>query len=85
MYGRTKYFRENRNIKNREIMNIDKIANEITFNQLRKLIGRTVQKGWLEFKESYSNELGDFENYKDVFLEEVGEELDETDEPIGNT
>jgi trans-2-enoyl-CoA reductase len=62
-------------------MNIDKIAKEITFNQLRKLIGRTVQLGWLDFKESYSNELGDFENYKDVFLEEVGEELDETDEP----
>jgi len=62
-------------------IDIDKLADEITFIQLRKLIGKTVQVGWLEFKESYSNELGDFENYKDVFLEEFQEDLDDLEEP----
>ena len=62
-------------------IDIDKLADEITFIQLRKLIGKTVQLGWLEFKESYSNELGDFENYKDVFLEEFQEDLDDLEEP----
>ena len=47
---------------------INKLADELTFPQLTKLIERAVQIGWLEFTESYTNELGDFENYKDVFL-----------------
>ena len=64
---------------------INRLADEITFNELFKLIRKTVQNGWVVFTEDYSNELGDFENYKDVFLESVDEELEETDEPIGNT
>ena len=63
---------------------IDDLADEITFNQLYRLIRKTVQNGWVEFTESYSNELGDFDNYKNVFLESVDEELYETDEPIIN-
>jgi trans-2-enoyl-CoA reductase len=63
---------------------INKLADEITFNQLYKLIRKTVQNGWVEFTETYTNELGDFANYKDVFLESVEEELDETDEPFIN-
>ena len=59
---------------------IDQMAEEITFNQLRRLIGKTVRFGWIHFKENYSNELGDFENYKDVFLEELAEDLDVLDE-----
>ena len=61
---------------------INKLADKITFNELYKLIRKTVQNGWVEFTENYTNELGDFDNYKDVFLESVGEELDETDDPI---
>ena len=63
---------------------IDKLANQITFNDLYKLIRKTVQLGWVEFTENYTNELGDFENYKNVFLESVDEELDQTDEPVRN-
>ena len=61
---------------------INELADKITFNELYKLIRKTVQNGWVEFTEDYTNELGDFDNYKDVFLESVGEELDETDDPI---
>tara|TARA_Y100000310_G_C20092123_1_gene538762 strand:- start:69 stop:320 length:252 start_codon:yes stop_codon:yes gene_type:complete len=61
---------------------INELADKITFNELYKLIRKTVQNGWVEFTETYTNELGDFDNYKDVFLESVEEELDETDEPI---
>lgn len=60
---------------------ITELADKITFNELYKLIRKTVQNGWVEFTETYTNELGDFANYKDVFLESVEEELDETDEP----
>ena len=63
---------------------INKLANQITFNDLYKLIRKTVQLGWVEFTENYTNELGDFENYKNVFLESVDEELDQTDEPVRN-
>ena len=64
-------------------MKIDpnKIAEDITFTQLRQLIGKTVQLGWLEFQESYSNEVGDWVNYKNVFLEELDEDMGELDEP----
>ena len=55
---------------------MDKLAEELTFAQLNKLIGKTLQVGWVEFTESYSNELGDFENYKDVFIETLTEDLD---------
>jgi trans-2-enoyl-CoA reductase len=60
---------------------LNKLADEITFNQLYSLIRKTVQNGWIEFTETYTNELGDFENYKNVFLESVDEELEQTDEP----
>ena len=63
---------------------INELADKITFNELYKLIRKTVQNGWVEFTETYTNELGDFDNYKDVFLESVEEELDETDEPFIN-
>jgi len=63
---------------------INELADKITFNELYKLIRKTVQNGWVEFTEDYTNELGDFDNYKDVFLESVEEELDETDEPFIN-
>ena len=63
---------------------INKLADKITFNELYKLIRKTVQNDWVEFTENYTNELGDFDNYKDVFLESVEEELDETDEPFIN-
>ena len=59
---------------------INKLADELTFPQLTKLIERAVQIGWLEFTESYTNELGDFENYKDVFLEALGEDFDDLEE-----
>ena len=59
---------------------IDKLAEDLTFPQLAKLIGRTVQLGWIEFTENYTNELGDFENYKNVFLESLEEDFDELEE-----
>ena len=59
---------------------INKLADELTFPQLTKLIERAVQIGWLEFTESYTNELGDFENYKNVFLEALEEDLDDLEE-----
>ena len=63
---------------------INELAEKITFNELYKLIRKTVQLGWVDFTEEYTNELGDFENYKNVFLESVDEELDQTDEPVRN-
>lgn len=62
-------------------INIDKLAEDLTFKQLYSLIGKTVQLGWVEFTENYTNELGDFENYKDVFLESLDEEFDSLEEP----
>ena len=62
-------------------INIDKLAEDLAFKQLYSLIGKTVQLGWLEFTENYCNELGDFENYKDVFLESLDEEFDSLEEP----
>ena len=59
---------------------IDKIAKNMTFKQLYKLIGRTVQIGWIEFAETYTNELGDFDNYKNVFLESLDEEFEYLEE-----
>ena len=62
-------------------IDIDKLAKELTFPQLNRLIGKTVQLGWLEFTEEYTNELGDFENYKDVFFENLEEDLEDLEEP----
>ena len=59
---------------------INKLAKDLTFPQLTKLIGRAVQIGWIEFTESYTNELGDFENYKNVFLESLEEDFDDLEE-----
>tara|TARA_B110001454_G_scaffold182178_1_gene176580 strand:+ start:121 stop:369 length:249 start_codon:yes stop_codon:yes gene_type:complete len=60
---------------------IDELAETLTFTQLNRLIGRVVQLGWLEFTQDYSNELGDFENYKDVFIESLTEDFDDLEEP----
>ncbi len=60
---------------------IDELAETITFTQLNRLIGRVVQLGWVEFTQDYSSELGDFENYKDIFIESLTEDFDDLEEP----
>jgi len=63
-------------------IDIETVATTLSSDDIEKLIKRYVQLSWLEFKDTYCNELGDFENYKDVFVEYLSDVMDNTDERL---